>query len=44
VTSWAQQEARLKGVPPAPRFIERIRADLKSIGLDRHQIRTEIFG
>jgi ferredoxin-NADP reductase len=44
VTSWAQQEARRKGVPPAPRFIERIRAELKSIGLDRHQIRTEIFG
>jgi len=44
VTSWAQQEARRSGLPPAPRFIERVRADLKSIGLDRHQIRTEIFG
>jgi 3-ketosteroid 9alpha-monooxygenase subunit B len=44
VTSWAQREARETGIPPAPRFIERIRADLKSIGLDRHQLRTEIFG
>jgi 3-ketosteroid 9alpha-monooxygenase subunit B len=44
VTSWALQGARKSGVPPAPRFIERIRADLKSIGLDRRRIRTEIFG
>jgi 3-ketosteroid 9alpha-monooxygenase subunit B len=44
VTSWALQAARKAGVPPAPRFIERIRTDLKSIGLDRRMIRTEVFG
>jgi 3-ketosteroid 9alpha-monooxygenase subunit B len=44
ITSWSQQESRKTGIPPSPRFIERVRADLKSIGLDRHHLRTEIFG
>jgi ferredoxin-NADP reductase len=44
IPSWEQQAARKTGIPPAPRFVERLRAELKSIGLDRQNLRTEIFG
>jgi 3-ketosteroid 9alpha-monooxygenase subunit B len=44
ISTFERALAKEKGVDPQPRFLESVVADLKALGVERHQITSESYG
>jgi ferredoxin-NADP reductase len=44
ISVWEKRDGHARGVPPTPRFLETMQAELEALGLPRGKLKVEAFG